>query len=137
MQKYLKYSSILSYMLKPSHLLTQCLEKNRTTQENIFKHMCNFGVREKWREVRIVISYYFDVETTKDQCRLLNTNPLEFLEGCIMEDALGDRDLKRLHQRRLNCIYGYISSYCLIINSPESLEQISQAKQLSSVLCDL
>ena len=54
-----------------------------------------------------------------------------------MEDALGDRDLKRLHQRRLNCIYGYISSYCLIINSPESLEQISQAKQLSSVLCDL
>ena len=45
MQKSLKYSSFSSYMFKPSQLLTQGFEKNRTAQEKLFKHMCNFGVR--------------------------------------------------------------------------------------------
>ena len=40
MQKAVKSSYILSYMLKPSHLLTQVFEKNRTAQDNLFRHMC-------------------------------------------------------------------------------------------------
>ena len=43
MQKTVKYSSPSSYMFKPSHLLTQGFEDNRTTQEKFFIHMCNFG----------------------------------------------------------------------------------------------
>ena len=39
MQKYMKCSSILSYMLKPFHLLTQVFENNRTAQKKLFKHM--------------------------------------------------------------------------------------------------
>ena len=43
MHKALNYSSLLSYILKPSILLPQDFEKNRTAQEKQFKHMCNFG----------------------------------------------------------------------------------------------
>ena len=66
-QKALKYSSTLSYMLKPSHLLTRVFYNNMTAQEKLFKHMCNFGAQENWIEVRRVISYYLDVDTTKDK----------------------------------------------------------------------
>ena len=45
MQKALKSSSLLSYILKPSYLITHVFEKNRTEQEKLFKHMCNFGSR--------------------------------------------------------------------------------------------
>ena len=45
MQKALKYSSIFSYMLKPSKLLTQGFGNNRTAHEKLLKHMCNFGSR--------------------------------------------------------------------------------------------
>ena len=54
-----------------------------------------------------------------------------------MDDAVGDRALKRLPLIMLNLIYGSISSYCSIINSPERLEQIRQAKKLASFLFDL
>ena len=53
-----------------------------------------------------------------------------------MEDAVGEMDLKRLPQRRLNFIGGSISSYCYILNSPEQLEHIRQANKLASVLCN-
>ena len=36
MQKALKYSSLLYYMLKPSHLTTQGFYNNRTSQEKLF-----------------------------------------------------------------------------------------------------
>ena len=45
--------------------------------------------------------------------------------------------LKRLPQRRLDFIDGYIYSYCYVLNSPERLEQIRQANKLASVLCGL
>ena len=67
MQKSLKYSSLSSYISKHSSLLTQGFGNNRTAHENLFKHMCNFGAREDWREGRIVVSSYLDVDTTKDQ----------------------------------------------------------------------
>ena len=86
MHKALKSSSLLSYMLKPSHLLTHVLGENRTLQENISKHMCNFGSRVEWREGRIVVSYYLDVDTTKYQCRLLNTTPLDCITGYIIDE---------------------------------------------------
>ena len=76
MQKDFNSSSISSYMLKPSKLITQSFENNRTAQEKLLKHMCNFGSREVWRKGRSVISFYLDVETTKYQFRLLNTTPL-------------------------------------------------------------
>ena len=99
--------------------------------------MCNFGAREKWGEGRRVVSSYLDIKTTKYQCRLLNTTPLECIEVCIMDDAFGERALKSLTQRRLNFIDGYISSYCSILNSPKQLEWIRKAKKLAYVLCDL
>ena len=54
-----------------------------------------------------------------------------------MEDAVGERALRRLPQRRLNFIDGSISSYCSILNFTERLELIRQANKLASVLCDL
>ena len=50
---------------------------------------------------------------------------------------IGDRDLKRPPQRRLNIIDGYISSYCSILNSPKHLHMIKQANKLASVICDI
>ena len=49
MQKAMQSSSLSSYMLKPSHLLTQGFEKNKKAQEKIFKHMCHFWARAEWR----------------------------------------------------------------------------------------
>ena len=117
-QKDLNSSSLSSYMLKPSNLLTQGFGKNRTSQEKLLKHMCNFGSRAEWRKGRRFGSYYLDVETTKDQCRLFNSTPLDCIAGYLMENAVGDRASKRLLQIRLNFIDGYISSYFYIINSP-------------------
>ena len=39
MQEALKYSYLLSYMMKPSHLLTQGFGNNSIEHDNIFKHM--------------------------------------------------------------------------------------------------
>ena len=121
-------------MVKTSHLLTQFFDNNRTAHENLFKHMYNFG---ECREGRIVVSYYLDVDTTKYQCHLLNPTPLDCITGYIMEDAVSDKAFKRLPQRKLKFIDDYISSYCSIINSPKHLEQIRQASNLASFLCDL
>ena len=91
-------------MLKPSKLLTHGFENNRTSHEKIFKHMCNFGSRAEWRKGRSVINSYLDVETTKYQCRLLNTTTLDCIAGYMVDDDVGKRDLKRLPQRRMNFI---------------------------------
>ena len=99
--------------------------------------MCNLGSRSEWREGIIVVSYYLDVDTTKDQFRLLKHVPLDCISGYILDDAVGERALKRLPHRRLNFIDGFISSYCSIINFPKRLEQIRHANKLASVLCDL
>ena len=107
-QKALNYSSILSYMLKPSHLLTQGFGSNMKAQDKLFKHMCNFEAWAEWREGRRVVSYYLDVETTKYPCLILNTTPLDCTTGYIMDDAAGERALKRLPQIRLNFIDGDI-----------------------------
>ena len=42
MQMALKYYYFLSYILKPLHLLAQSFEDKRKSQENLFKHVCNF-----------------------------------------------------------------------------------------------
>ena len=45
MQKSLNYSYPSYFMLKTYHLLTQGFKNNRTEQEKLLKHMCNFGAR--------------------------------------------------------------------------------------------
>ena len=85
--------------------------------------MSNFGSQAEWRKGRIVVSSYLDVATTKDQCHLLNPTPLDCITGYIMYDAVSERDLKRLPQRRLNFIDGSISSYCYILISPKRLHR--------------
>ena len=66
MQKSLECSSLSSYMLEHSHLLAQDFGNNRTAQDKLFKYMCNFGARGKWREGRIVVRIYLDVDTTNN-----------------------------------------------------------------------
>ena len=39
----------------------------------------------------MVVSSYLNVETTKDQCRLLNPKPLECIVGYKVEDAVNVR----------------------------------------------
>ena len=111
MQRVVKSSSLSSYIMKPPSLLTQVFNKNKKAQENLLNNMCNFGSRAEWRNWRRAISSYIDVEITNDQYFLFNPTPLDYIVGYIMEDAIGDRVLKRLPQRRLNIIDGYISSY--------------------------
>ena len=72
--------------------------------------MCNFGSRAKWREGIIVVSYYLDVKTTKNQCCLLNPIPLDCIVGYIFEDAVADTDFNRLSCIRLKFIDDSISS---------------------------
>ena len=83
------------------------------------------------------VSSYLDVEIRNDQYRLVNSTPLEFITGYIMEYAIGDRSLRRLPQRKLKLIDGSISSYCYIIYSLEQLHMIKQENDLVYVLCDI
>ena len=122
MQKAVISSSLSSYMMKSSHLLTKGFENNSSAQEKIFKQIFNFGERSDWREGIIVVSYYLYVGTTKDKCRLINPMPLKFIVGFTIDDYVCDRALKKLPHRRLNFIDGYISDYCSIHNSLECLE---------------
>ena len=104
----MKYSSLLSYILKPTSLLTQVFNNNKKSQERLFKNMCNCGEWTDWRNGRKAVSSYLGVEIINDQYSLVNPTPLDCITGYIMEDAIGDRDLKRMLQRRLNIIYSYI-----------------------------
>ena len=121
MRKAMKSYSLLSYILKPSHLLTQGFNKNRAAREKLFKQMCNFGARAELSEGVLVVIYYLDVETTKYQYFLLNPTPLECIAGYRMESAVVGRALNRLPRRRLNFIDYSISSYCYILNSLKRL----------------
>ena len=58
--------------------------------------MCNFGSQEVWRNGRIAVSSYLDVETSKYQHSLLNPTPLDCIKFYIMEDDVGDKDLKSM-----------------------------------------
>ena len=110
-QQYVKYYYISSFIFKPPYLLTQGFKENNNAQDNILKHMCNFGEQEVWRDGIRYVSSYPDVDTSKYQYCLINPIPLDFIIGYIMEDSVGDRYLKRPTQRSLNLIDGYISSY--------------------------
>ena len=90
-----------------------------------------------WRNGRIAVISYLDVDTRKYQYRLLNQNPLYCITSYIMEYDVGDRSLKRLPRIILNLINGYILSYCFIINSLGQLDTINQANKLASVLGDI
>ena len=136
-QRYMKYSYISSYILKPPSLLTQVFNKNNKSQKNNFKNMFNFGARAEWRNGRRDVRSYLSVEIRNDQCRLVNPTPLDCIAGYIMEDYIGDGVFKRLHQRRLYIIDGCISSYCYILNSPEWPHMIKQANELKSVIYDI
>ena len=110
-QQAVKYSSISSYMLKLTSLPILGFKDNNNAQENLSKHMCDFGARTKWWSGRLVASSYIDVDTIKYQYCLINSNPLYCITGYIMEDGAVDRYLQNLPHRRLDLFYGYISSY--------------------------
>ena len=99
--------------------------------------MYNFGASVECMEQRRVVSSYLDVDTTKYQCCILNPKPLERITGYIMQDAVSDRDFKRIPYRSLNFMDYSISSYYSILNSPKKPEQIRQEKNLASVPFDL
>ena len=91
----MKYYYLSSYMLKPSFLLSTYFKENNMTQEEILKHMLS-------------VSSYIDVDTSKDQYRLLNPNPFNCITGYMIEYDVRDKYLKRLTQKRLNLIDGSI-----------------------------
>ena len=99
--------------------------------------MYGFGARAVRRNGKIAVSSYLDVDTRKYQYYMLNPTPLDCIVGYIMEDAVDDRFLKKMPHRRLNFIYGSISSYCSIINSSEWLDMIKQENELLSILGDI
>ena len=133
----MKYSSLLSYMLKPPYLLTHGFNKNKKAQENLFNHMYNFGTHEEWRNGRRAVSSYLDVEISNDHYPLVNPTPLEYITGYTMGYAIDDRALNRLSQKSMNIIDGSTSSYCSIINSPERLHMIKKVNELASVQCNI
>ena len=95
MQRVVKYSSLFSYMFKTSSLLTQGFNKNKKAQEKLFNHMCNFGAREEWRNGRISVSSYLDVETSNYKYHMVNPTPLDCITGYIIKYTIIDSYLKR------------------------------------------
>ena len=90
----------------------------------LFKHMCNFGAWAEWREGRRVVSSYLDVDTTKDQCRLLNPTPLDCIAGYITEDDCGDRALKRLPSEKVELYLMVLFQFTvLFLTRPKALNR--------------
>ena len=108
MQRVVKYSSLLSFMLKPTSLLAKGFDNNKKAHEKLFNHMCSFRAWEEWRNSRRSVSSYLDVDIRNDQDRLVNPTPLDCITGYTTEDDIGDRALKKLPHIRLKLIYGYI-----------------------------
>ena len=106
-----KYSYLVSYMLKSCSLLAQIFKYVNKAKENILNHMCNLVSRAYWSNCRRDVSSYLDFESRKYQCRLLNPTPLDFSAGYIMKYDVGHSYLKSLPQIRLNLIGGSITSY--------------------------
>ena len=79
----------------------------------------------------------FTLKAQKYQYRLINTTHLDYISGHIIEDAVGDRVLKNLTQKRINRIDGSILSYCSINNSLRWPHIIKKSNKLVSVLCDI
>ena len=136
-QRVVKYSSLSSYILKLPYFLTQGVNKNNKSRENLFNHMCNFWSRAEWKNGRRSASSYLGIDIRNHQYPLVNPTPLNCISGYIIEYSIGDRDLKILYQQSLNLIDGSISSYFSILNSPERICMIKQANELASVLCDI
>ena len=80
----MKYSFLLSFMFKPPFLITQRINNNNKSQENLSKNMFNFGARTEWRNGRRSVISYLDVDIRNDQYRLVNTTPLDCIIGYIM-----------------------------------------------------
>ena len=111
LQRIVKYSSLLSYMLKPPYLITQGFNKNKKAQEKLFSHMRNFGSYAEWSNGRRSVSSYLGVEIRNDQYHMFNPTPLYCIAGYIMEYYIDDRALNRLPQQNLNLIDSSNSSY--------------------------
>ena len=73
--------------------------------------MCNVWARAEWSNGRRAVSSYIDVYISNDQYCLVNPTPLDLITDYIMEDAIGDKYLKRLPRKILNIIDGSIASY--------------------------
>ena len=129
MQKYLNSPSPQSYMLKPYHLLTQGFENNKTGQKKLFKHMCNSGARAECRQGGRVVSSYLDVDTTKQQFRILNLTPLDCIAGHVIEYDVGDSALKRLYQIRLKFIDDIFQVTVLFLTHPNKLIILGKQKR--------
>ena len=66
--------------------------------------MCNFGAWEEWRIRRIYDIYYLDVDTIKDQDRLINSKYLDYIKVYIMEDYVGYKSLNKIPNQRMNLV---------------------------------
>ena len=84
MHQAVKYSSLLSYMLKPTSLLTKGVNYNNKSEGNLFNHMFNFEAQVVRRNRRRSISSYFGVDTINDQKHMLNPTPLNHSAGYIL-----------------------------------------------------
>ena len=66
--------------------------------------MCNFGAWGEWRIRRIYDIYYLDVDTIKDQDRLINSKYLDYIKVYIMEDYVGYKYLNKIPNQRMNLV---------------------------------
>ena len=103
----------------------------------LFDHMVTFWNRMAFAEREQKVSPYLNCEYSHNQQQLLNPSVLDTIVGYVMKDSQGKGAKKRLPQRRLNFIDGTVSSHCGVLNSPERLNLIRQANEVSAVMADL
>ena len=95
-------------MLKPPELLVFRFKENKELQENIFKYMCNFWSWEDYSTGIRAISYYLYVDNSECKYHILNPTPFERITGYIMEYYFSNKSMKKLPQKCMDLIDGYI-----------------------------
>ena len=59
---------------------------------------------------------------------------MDGITGYIIEDVVGDKDLNNIPQKIMKLIDNYISSYWYVIISPEQLDMIKRANNMTDVI---
>jgi hypothetical protein len=124
---------------KPSHLLTKYKKHSadKNVQKEFFHHITNYVSKKNWKEDRIKVSDYLDVEMTNDQKTLLKPTMKDVLLGFITYDVKGKGAMQKIAKRKIDFIEGNVNSYSKMLNNPERLEAIKDHAELIAAVAEV
>lgn len=133
---------------KPKSILERYKKdrKNKSLQKEFFDHICNTVARQhagkkkmmEYKESSCLLpSSYTLAEVRVEQHDLLNPTPRTCFLGYVMDDAVGEKAVRKIAKRKLDMMTGNIAQWTQHVTSTENLELLKEATTLSERLAIL